>query len=65
MDKQDIIKGIREKGLFDFISNNGHLLSKDELIFLVKEFNFAAYDLNPTICSEAEELLIEEINQSL
>jgi len=65
MQKQEIIKGIREKGLFDFVSNSGYLLDNEELIFLVKEFNFAVYDLSTTVCSKAEEILIEEINQNL
>lgn len=41
---RDTIDSMRNGTLFDFISNNAHLLSKDVLANIIKEIDFAVYD---------------------
>lgn len=43
MDKIQTMEEIKKIGLYDFISNNGYMLSKDVLIDLIKEYDAAVY----------------------
>ena len=44
MEKKDILKGIRKKGIYDFISNEGYNLTKEQLITIIKEIDFELYN---------------------
>ena len=44
MEKKDIIKGIESKGIYDFISNEGYNLTKNQLIRIIKELDFELYN---------------------
>lgn len=54
-------KQIEERGLFDFISSEYWKLSKDDIVTLCKEFNYAVYAIDKEICKEAEKNMWEEI----
>ena len=43
MDLKDIIKGIEENGVFEFIVNNYYKLSKEDLRDIAKELDYAIY----------------------
>lgn len=47
MDKsyQALIQAIKNRDLYDFISNNGHNYSKTDLINIIKELDYAFYHL--------------------
>lgn len=63
MEKQEIIKqlknSIKEDGFYGWICDNGYLLSKDELIDIIKELDFASYELR--INEQVEKMAIEEL----
>lgn len=44
MEKKEILKGIENKGIYDFISNEGHKLKKEQLISILKEVDFELYN---------------------
>lgn len=46
MEKEQIFEGIKEKGIYDFISQEGYKLSKDEIITILKEVDFKLYNLS-------------------
>ena len=48
MDKsyQALIQAIKNRDLYDFISNNGHNYSKIDLINIIKELDYAFYHLS-------------------
>jgi hypothetical protein len=54
-------KEIERTCLYDFICNNHWKLSKDDVITLFKEFNYAVYDIDENVEKEAVERMFEEI----
>lgn len=55
MDKiHDFMEALKEGKSFDWISNNGHDLNKDDLIRIIKEYDYAIYSMG--ICDEKEDL---------
>ena len=42
-EQREAIQAIRENNFYDWISNNGHLLSKEELTRIIKEFAYAVH----------------------
>ncbi len=57
---EDFIKALRENKAYDWIANNGWKLSKDELITIIKEYDFALPDseekhIHLIIATELEE----------
>ena len=63
MEKQEIIEqlknAIKEDGFYGWICDNGYLLSKDELIDIIKELDFSSYELG--IDKKVENMAIEEL----
>ncbi len=63
MNKEEIIKqlkkAIEEDGFYGWICDNGYLLSKDELIDIIKELDFSSYELG--IDKKVENMAIEEL----
>ena len=43
--KKELKKAILEGTLYDFIANNGHQMSKSDLIDIIKNLNFTVYQL--------------------
>jgi hypothetical protein len=54
-------KEIEEKGLYDFICNNHWNISKDGIVNLLKEFNFAVHSLDKNLCKQAEIDMLDEL----
>ena len=42
---KELIQAIKNRDLYDFISNNGHNYSKTDLINIIKELDYAFYDM--------------------
>lgn len=42
---EDLKNALREGTLYDFVSNEGYRLDRDDLITLIKELSFATYEL--------------------
>lgn len=54
---------IKEVGLYDYVSNYGYTLDKDELILMLKEFNYAVYTEDKKLEEKAVEIMIQEIKE--
>lgn len=59
---EDFIKALREGKAYDFISNHGWDMSKDDLIRIIKEYDYAIYEarekhLYGNIADELEDYL--------
>lgn len=66
MDKQEIMKGIKELGLFDFIARKGNDLTKGQLIDIIKEMDYAAYSkVDGAGYKEIEAQLLEALEERL
>jgi hypothetical protein len=57
---EDFIKALREGKGYDWIANNGWKLTKEELISIIKEYDYAIYEsrekyLYDNISDELEE----------
>ena len=44
MEKKEILEGIEKLGIYDFISNEGYKLDKEQLIIILKEVDFELYN---------------------
>lgn len=42
---KELIQAIKNRNLYDFIANNGHKYSKTDLINVIKELDYAFYNL--------------------
>lgn len=51
---KEFIKAIQEDKAYGWIANHGHELSKDELVGIIKEYDFAIHSMN--ICDGKEDL---------
>ena len=59
---EDFIKALREGKAYEFISNHGWEMSKDDLIRIIKEYDYAIYEawekhLYVNIADELEDYL--------
>lgn len=64
MEMKEIIKGIEEKGVFDFVANNYWILSKEDLRDIVKELSYAVYDkLGNEVNKEIEQATIQNLKE--
>ena len=50
----EFMEALKEGKAFDWISNNGHELNKDDLISIIKEYDYAIYSMG--ICDGKEDL---------
>jgi len=55
MNRKDIVDSISNGGLYDFVHRNGDLISKADLVDIIKELDFAIteYAVNVEIVHEA------------
>lgn len=64
MEYTEIIEGIKEKGMFDFISQNYHLLSKEDLKDICMEMDYACYEeLDKSDYKKVKEETIDLLNE--
>ena len=62
MEYKEILEGLRDDGVFGFVSNNYWKLSKDVLVNIIKELDYAAYDnLTKKEYTEITEAMLEEL----
>lgn len=43
---KELLKEIKNDNLYDYISNKGYTLTKEELITIIKELSYSIYELN-------------------
>jgi len=58
---KNVKEKIAERGLFDFIANEYWKLTKDDIVTLLKEFNYAVYAIDKDTCRQAENDMWDEI----
>lgn len=42
---KEVVKALREGRAYDHISNNGYTMSKDDLVRIIKEYDYAIHTL--------------------
>ena len=47
--KQALIEALKEGNLYDFMANNYHKFSKEELVYIIKELDFALWDIDKSM----------------
>ena len=62
--REELKKAILEDRLYDFLSNEGHKLSKDELIQIARQLDFSAWEmLRDDKKPEFNNKLIDNLNE--
>lgn len=61
--KQEMIESIENDTFYDFISNNYHRFTKDELATIIKEFEYTRYRTEKYGCIDFREELIENLEE--
>ena len=62
---KEAIRKIEEIGIYDFAAIYGHELTKDELIWMVKELAYQAYDIDNKVYAKAEKDVIINIELNM
>ena len=61
--KQQLKEALQNGTLYDFISNNGYGFSKDDLICIIKNLDYAVYtEYGENACLNVEKATIEALN---
>lgn len=62
---QELKQALREGTLYDFIANNGYLFSKDDLIEIIKELSYSAYEVfGEKAYIEVEHNMLNNMNEN-
>lgn len=60
--EKELLKEIENDNLYDYISNKGHALTKEDLITLIKELSYAIYLLHDRdITKKVNNTMIENL----
>ncbi len=62
MDKMEILEGIKNKGLFNFISQKGYRLSNEQLKDIIKELDYA---VNEEVTKKEYSTIIDDMVKEL
>ena len=62
--KQEMIESIENDTFYDFIANNYHRFTKDELATIIKEFDYTRYTIETYGYADFRKELIENLEET-